>query len=66
MPTIKEILVSLPKDKHREIMDAFNDERAFHVDLDDGTFLGVHIYMIPQIEVIERAGYFLHGRFLPP
>lgn len=62
MKSIKDLITALTPDRRKEIMLAFNEERSMTLDLEDGTFLGVHVYVTPQIEVIQQAGFWIQGK----
>ena len=59
---IKEILEQLPDADKKLLMCAFEGDLSQEVILDDGTFLGVNVYVTDSIEVIEEINHWLHGR----
>ena len=59
---IKEILDKLSTDDCKRLQYALENDFSQEVALDDGTFIGVNIYVTEGIEVIEQINSWLYGR----
>jgi hypothetical protein len=53
---IKEALQSLPEDKRKNIMEAFNNENTLTVELLEGLVLGVNVFNFEGLEILDQQG----------
>ena len=59
---IKEIVEQLSDIDKQRLMCACEGDFSQEISLDDGTFIGMNVYVTDSIEVIEQINRWLHGR----
>ncbi|NJO83652.1 MAG: hypothetical protein HC828_13170 [Blastochloris sp.] len=60
---IKLLLQQLSREDYRALMEAFNGEFTYFVNLPDDHFVAVHIQDTSQYQLREVAGSFYYGRY---
>ena len=64
--SIKSTLDSLPPEKRRQLLYAFENEFAQFIELPDGKFIGVNVTPIKHLHVEESAGVWAVGAIKKP
>lgn len=59
---IKKIIEQLPDIDRQQLLCACEGDFSKEIPLDDGTFIGMNVYITDSIEVIEQINRWLHGR----
>lgn len=59
---IKDILDNLSAKDRDQLQYALENDFSQEVLLDDGTFIGINVYVTECIEVIEQINNWLYGR----
>lgn len=60
---IKLLLQQLSKEDYKALMEAFNGEVTYFINLPEGYFIAVHIQDPSQYQLREVAGSFFYGRY---